>query len=99
VPGQSRGLREPCHVSSHAVGRRFRRLACDDNSGAFTIQFHPQSNPSNTSTFDESGPWSVVGNSDTGAYSTPSAYGVFGVVLPPTDQAGTETVIGFMQPD
>jgi hypothetical protein len=99
VPGQSRALRELWQVGSHAVGQRLRRLACDDSSGAFTIQFHPQSNPDNPSTFDESGPRSVVGKSGTGAYATPSGYSVFGVVLPPTDQAGTETVTGFMQPD
>jgi hypothetical protein len=89
----------PDPTGSYAVIVR-KHLTCDDDSGTFTIQFHPQSNPGNPSTFVESGPWAVVGNSGTGAYATLSGHGVFGLVVNGTiPETGTETFTGFMQLD
>jgi hypothetical protein len=74
-----------------------KHLTCDDGSGTFTIQFHPQGNPGNLLTFDESGPWSMFGRG-TGAYTTLTGHGEFGVVYHQTEPVtGTETFVGFLQ--
>jgi hypothetical protein len=84
-------------VTAYALTVR-KHFTCDDGSGTFTIQFHPQFNPQNPLTFDESGPWAVVGKG-TGAYATLRGHGDFGVIFNQTAPEGTETFMGFMSLD
>jgi hypothetical protein len=74
-------------------------FVCDDNSGTFLIQYHPQFGRDPTFTF--SGRWSVPGAGNTGAYVGLSGRGDFGVVVAFDEngapQTGEETFVGFVQ--
>ena len=75
-------------------------FVCDDNSGTFILQFHPQFGPGTDPTFTASGPWSIPGNGNTGAYVGLSGHGHFGVVVVFENgipQTGEETFVGFVQ--
>jgi hypothetical protein len=74
-------------------------FVCDDNSGSFFLHYHPQGRPDPT--FTVSGPWSIPGGVNTGAYVGLSGHGDFGVVVTFDEngvpQTGTETFVGFVQ--
>ena len=76
-----------------------QEFICDDNSGTFIIQYHIQFGRDPTFTF--SGPWSVPGDGNTGAYVGLSGHGDFGVVVAfdqnGVPQTGVETFVGFVQ--
>ena len=75
---------------------------CDDNSGTFILQYHPQArdyHPPATSPpeFTVSGPWTFwIG---TGSYEKFSGHGDFGVVIDFSQEPWTaeETFVGFVQ--
>ena len=50
-------------------------LTCDDGSGTFTIQFHPQFNPTTPASCGQAGPFAVVGG--TADYARLSGHGDF----------------------
>ena len=50
-------------------------LTCEDGSGTFTIQFHPQFNPTTPESCGQAGPFAVIGG--TGDYTTLSGHGDF----------------------
>jgi hypothetical protein len=52
-----------------------QHMTCDDGSGSFVIQFHPQSNPISPI---PSGPWAALGG--TGSYAGLHGTGSFSVV-------------------
>jgi hypothetical protein len=68
------------------VGRQ--HFTCDDGSGGFTIQFHPQDQPPE---FATEGPWSGLGG--TGAYAGLRGHGEFSLVgfVSPTAAVATYT--------
>ena len=76
------------------------RFHCDDNSGSFVLQYHPQVNGRPKEGFHLDGPWSVWGNGGTGAYVNLTGSGWFGVVLDFSADpvAGVEPFVGFMNP-
>ena len=55
-----------------------QHMTCDDGSGTFVIQFHPQSNPESPM---PSGPWAALGG--TGAYAGMHGAGSFVALSPP----------------
>jgi hypothetical protein len=78
---------------------------CDDNSGTFVIQYHPQAGANYAGgtrdpDFTVAGPWSVV-KGGTGRYATLTGHGDFGVVIDfeQTPMTGVETFVGFIQLD
>lgn len=72
-------------------------FVCDDNSGSFTLRLHPQANGRAKNGFALNGPWSVWGKG-TGAYSSLSGHGEFGVVFVEDSDPleGVETYVGFV---
>jgi hypothetical protein len=66
-------------------------LTCDDGSGTFTIQFHPQLNPTTPESCRQAGPFAVIGG--TGDYTTLSGHGDF-CVFPTGENTGIETFTG-----
>jgi hypothetical protein len=74
-------------------------FVCDDNSGTFSLQFHPHFG--RDPTFTLSGPWSVRGDGNTGDYVGLSGHGDFGVVVVFDENGvplrGEETFVGFVQ--
>lgn len=72
------------------------RFDCDDNSGSFFLRLHAQA-AARPHEFNLAGPWSVWGKG-TGAYSTLSGHGEFGVLFEAnTDPLeGEETFVGFV---
>jgi hypothetical protein len=68
-----------------------KTLTCDDGSGTFTIQFHPQFNPSTPESCDQAGPFAVLGG--TGDYATLRGYGDF-CVVDVSDNTAIETFTG-----
>ena len=73
------------------------QFICDDNSGTFTLRLHPQANARPKDGFALNGPWSVWGKG-TGAYSSLSGHGEFGVVFDQNSDPleGEETFVGFV---
>jgi len=73
-------------VASAFTGHQ--HFSCDDTSGTFTIQFHPQVHPPD---FTDHGPWSARGG--TGAYDDLRGSGDFMVVgfISPTTAVATFT--------
>lgn len=78
---------------------------CDDNSGTFIIQLHPQSGANlaggtREPVFTVAGPWSFVPGG-TGRYAKISGHGDFGVVidLEQDPWTGEESFTGFVQLD
>ena len=75
---------------------------CDDNSGSFRIQFHPQAGANYARTlepvFTVAGPWSIV-NGGTGRYAKLTGHGDFGIVIDFSTNpvTGEETFVGFVQ--
>jgi hypothetical protein len=70
-----------------------KTLTCDDDSGTFTILFHPQFSPATPASCEEAGPFSVVGG--TGDYATLHGHGDFCVF--PSGDGFTETFTGTFQ--
>jgi hypothetical protein len=72
-------------------------FTCDDNSGTFILRLHPQFNARPKDGFTANGPWSVWGKG-TGAYSSLSGSGEFGVVVDDNSDPleATETYVGFV---
>jgi hypothetical protein len=72
-------------------------FVCDDNSGSFALRLHPQANGRPKDGFALNGPWSVWGKG-TGAYSSLSGHGEFGVVFDEESDPleGVETYVGFV---
>jgi hypothetical protein len=75
---------------------------CDDNSGTFLIQYHPQAGSNYAggtpnSDFTLTGPWSILRG--TGRYATLTGHGDFGVVInfSTTPVTAVETFVGFVQ--
>ena len=73
---------------------------CDDNSGTFEIQLHPQAGANYAGgtrdpEFTVAGPWSVVGG--TGRYARLSGHGDFGTVIDfdKDPWTGVESFVGF----
>jgi hypothetical protein len=66
-------------------------LTCDDGSGTFTIQFHPQFNPTTPESCDQAGPFAVIGG--TGDYATLSGHGDF-CVFGASENTAIETFTG-----
>ena len=71
-----------------------KTLTCDDGSGTFTIQFHPQFNPTTPESCDQAGPFAVIGG--TGDYATLSGHGDF-CVFGTGENTATETFTGTFQ--
>ena len=78
---------------------------CDDNSGTFIIQFHPQSGANYAGgtrdpDFTVAGPWSFVPGG-TGRYAKISGHGDFGVVIDFEQDpwTGEESFTGFVKLD
>jgi hypothetical protein len=67
-----------------------KTFTCDDDSGTFTILFHPQFSPATPASCEEAGPFSVVGG--TGDYATLHGHGDFCVF--PAGDGFTETFTG-----
>lgn len=67
-----------------------KTFTCADNSGTFTILFHPQFTEATPAGCDNAGPFVVVGG--TGAYTELRGYGDFCVVF--DGDGGTETFTG-----
>jgi hypothetical protein len=75
---------------------------CDDNSGTFVLQFHPQAtkiyaqNPQPE--FTVAGPWQIV-KGGTGRYTKLTGHGDLGVVIDFSTEpwTGEESFVGFMQ--
>jgi hypothetical protein len=77
-------------------------FVCDDNSGSFEIQLHPQAGSNYAGgtrdpEFTVSGPWSIVGG--TGRYTNLSGHGDFGAVVDfdRDPWTGTESYVGFVK--
>ncbi len=66
------------HVFYNASNVR-KIFTCDDGSGTFTIQFHPQFTPATSAGCDSSGPFAVIGG--TGDYARLRGQGDFCVVF------------------
>jgi len=92
VDAQLGGGGSPVSPFYHAFSVR-KTFTCDDGSGTFTILFHPQFNPSTSTSCEEAGPFSVVGG--TGDYVTLSGHGDFCVF--PSGDGFTETFTGTFQ--
>ena len=78
---------------------------CDDNSGTFRIQYHPQAGANYAGgtrepLFTVAGPWSIV-NGGTGQYAKLTGHGDFGVVVDKSTDpwTGEESFVGFVQLD
>ena len=73
-------------------------FVCDDNSGTFVIRLLPQANARPKDGFMSNGPWTISGNSGTGAYSKLSGRGEIGVVVDFSADPliGSETYVGFV---
>jgi hypothetical protein len=69
---------------------------CDDNSGTFIIQLHPQFHADPV--FTVNGPWSIWGKG-TGRYAGLSGHGDFGAIIDVSHDPliGEETFIGFVE--
>ena len=77
------------HVFYHAFTVR-KTFTCADNSGTFTILFHPQFSPATPAGCEEAGPFAVVGG--TGAFSNLHGHGDFCVF--PVGEGFSETFTG-----
>lgn len=87
-------------------GHGFTALAeftCNDNSGTFIVQLHPQSGSNYAGgtrdpVFTLSGPWSIV-NGGTDRYAKLTGHGDFGVVIDfeKDPWTGEESFVGFVQ--
>jgi hypothetical protein len=93
-----------CATGTHSLVRiapgpynvnALQMFTCDDNSGSFILRLHPQFNARPKDGFTANGPWSVWGKG-TGAYSSLSGHGEFGVVIDDNSDPleGTETYVG-----
>ena len=75
---------------------------CDDNSGTFRIQYHPQAGANYARTqepeFTVAGPWSIV-DGGTGRYAKLTGHGDYGIVIDFSTDPVTaeETFVGFVQ--
>jgi hypothetical protein len=75
---------------------------CDDNSGTFIIQFHPQAGKNYAQNpqpeFTVAGPWQIV-EGGTGRYTKLTGHGDLGVVIDFSTEpwTGEETFVGFVQ--
>ena len=72
-------------------------FTCDDNSGTFVLQYHPQLR--DDPDFRASGPWTVVVGNGTNRYVQLSGHGDFGIIpdFSHTPLTAEETFVGFAQ--
>lgn len=101
--GTLRSLRlvsNPSRAHGWTVDSEF---ACDDNSGTFRIQLHPQAGANYAGgtrdpVFNVAGPWSLV-DGGTGRYAKLTGHGDFGIVIDFSADpvTGEETFVGFVQ--
>lgn len=107
ISGTFRTLREvsnPSLLQGHGFTAD-AEYTCDDNSGTFRIQFHPQAGANYAGgtrdpAFTVAGPWSFVPGG-TGRYSRMSGHGDFGVVIDFESDPWTaeESFTGFVRLD
>jgi hypothetical protein len=101
--GTNRSLREVANPSvAHGYTVEWE-YTCDDNSGTFRIQYHPQAGANYAGgtrepVFVVAGPWSIV-NGGTGRYAKLTGHGDFGVVIDFSTEpwTGQESFVGLVQ--
>lgn len=97
-----RAVFNPSLLRGHGFTGR-AEFTCDDNSGTFIIQLHPQAGSNYAGgtrepEFTLTGPWSIV-IGGTGRYAKLTGHGDFGVVIDFEQDpwTGEESYVGFVQ--